>query len=407
MYARLSVRDGIRINSYQKRKHGTMKEYPLTVLSALRSDELIAAFFKWRETDDESSFADFLRLLYLRGAQDDFSKYVYDAVLYDENPFSVACAAKKTPSPYVEKAFLRDMETLRKLICTADPHGMFAVGNELSPERTTREHAEKLHDFYARYGYGDFIRYRAFRFDDGALRPIESPSPIQLSDLKNYEEEKKTVAQNIENFLEGLPHSNMLLYGERGTGKSSTVHAMINRYYENGLRLVELSKENMLVLSRLKEHLRAVPLKFIIYIDDLSLSAGDERISSLKAALEGCAEGYTDNAMIVATSNRRHIIDEKFSRREDSVHAGDSMQEELSLSDRFGICVLFSTTNKEQYLSIVRQLAADKGVSLPQAQLDLLAERWAIVKGGRSPRRAKQFVDLAYSLSSKGLPVDF
>lgn len=284
---------------------------------------------------------------------------------------------------------------------------MYAVGKEFGPDRAGKEHAAKLRAFYAQYGYGNFIRYRAFQFEDGALRPVESPSAVQLSDLKNYEEEKKTVAQNLENFLEGLPHSNMLLYGERGTGKSSTVHAMLNRYYKDGLRLVELSKENMLLLSRLKEHLRAVPLKFIVYIDDLSLSAGDERISSLKAALEGCAEGYTDNAMIVATSNRRHIIDEKFSQREDSVHAGDSMQEELSLSDRFGICVLFSTTNKEQYLSIIRQLAADKGIDMPREELDLLAERWAIAKGGRSPRRAKQFIDLVYSFTSKGLPVEF
>ncbi len=382
-------------------------QHPFTVLSNLCSDALFAAFLRWRETDGETEFSEFLALLYRRGAQDDFSKYVYDAILYDENPFSVACATKKGLSTYIEKAFLHDLETVRSLVSSADPRGMYAVGKELGKNRTDKKSVAKLRDFYAQYGYGDFIRYRAFQFEDGALRPVGSPSDVQLSDLKNYEEEKKTVAQNIENFLEGLPHSNMLLYGERGTGKSSTVHAMLNRYYQDGLRLVELSKENMLLLSRLKEHLRAVPLKFIIYIDDLSLSAGDERISSLKAALEGCAEGYTDNAMIVATSNRRHIIDEKFSQREDSVHAGDSMQEELSLSDRFGICVLFSTTNKEEYLSIVRQLAKDKGIGMPQEELDMLAERWAIVKGGRSPRRAKQFVDMVYSFSSKGLPVGF
>lgn len=382
-------------------------QHPLTVLSNLYKNDLFAAFLRWRETGGEKEFSEFLSLLYRRGAQDDFSKYVYDAVLYDENPYSVTCAAKKEPSSYLVKAFLRDLDAVRAEVCSADPRGMYAVGKEFGPDRAGKEHAAKLQDFYAQYGYGNFIRYRAFQFEDGALRPVESPSAVQLSDLKNYEEEKKTVAQNLENFLEGLPHSNMLLYGERGTGKSSTVHAMLNRYYKDSLRLVELSKENMLLLSRLKEHLRAVPLKFIVYIDDLSLSAGDERISSLKAALEGCAEGYTDNAMIVATSNRRHIIDEKFSQREDSVHAGDSMQEELSLSDRFGICVLFSTTNKEQYLSIIRQLAADKGIDMPREELDLLAERWAIAKGGRSPRRAKQFIDLVYSFTSKGLPVEF
>ncbi|MBR7099740.1 MAG: DUF815 domain-containing protein, partial [Clostridia bacterium] len=165
--------------------------------------------------------------------------------------------------------------------------------------------------------------------------------------------------------------------------------------------------ENMLQISRLKESLKNVPLKFMIYIDDLSLSAGDERISSLKAALEGCSEGHTENAMIVATSNRRHLIDEKFSQRQDSVHAGDSMQEELSLSDRFGISVLFTSTNKAQYLSIVDQLARDMHLTMPEPELHLLAERWAIVKGGRSPRRAKQFVNLAYSLTSKGMPVVF
>jgi hypothetical protein len=261
--------------------------------------------------------------------------------------------------------------------------------------------------YYKQYGYGNFIRYRAFTFENNALLPVYSPSNVELSDLKNYEEEKKIVSSNLENFLAGLPYSNMLLYGERGTGKSSTIHAMLNRYYKDGLRLVELSKENMLQLGKLKALLRAVPLKFIVYIDDLSMNAGDERISSLKAALEGCLEGNTDNAMIVATSNRRHIVNEKFSEREDSVHAGDSEEEELSLSDRFGISVLFSTTDKGQYLSIVRQLAADRALALPDDELCSLAERWAISKGGRSPRRAKQFIDLAYSLTKRGLPVTF
>lgn len=384
-----------------------MKHF-FTVLKNLYSDELFSEFLIWKEKDDEESFASFLNVLYQKNAQDDFSAYVADKILYDENAFSVICAQKKELSPFIVKAFTQDLNAVCKAVTSTDTRGMFAVGNGLTERDWGSENTvETLKKFYSQYGYGNFIRYRAFKFENDALTPVESHSPIQLSDLKNYEEEKKTVAQNIENFLEGLPHSNMLLYGERGTGKSSTIHAMLNRYFKDGLRLVELSKENMLSLSRLKEKLKNVPLKFIIYIDDLSLNAGDERISSLKAALEGCSEGNTDNAMIVATSNRRHLIDEKFSQREDSVHAGDSMQEELSLSDRFGISILFSTTNKEQYLSIVRQLAADKKLLLDQKELDLLAERWAIVKGGRSPRRAKQFVDLAYALSSKGLPVTF
>ena len=379
-------------------------KYFFTVLKTLSCDNLFSKFLLWREKDNKETFYDFLNCLYEENAQDDFSAYVADKILYDQNAFSVACAKNEEISPFLAQAFIRDLKEICEAVNTADTKGAFALGNQLKE----RDYSVKnLKKFYKQYGYGDFVRYRAFTFENGGLRPVKSPSPIRLSDLKNYEDEKKIVAQNIEHFLEGLPYSNMLLYGERGTGKSSTVHAMLNEYYKDGLRLVELSKENMLSLNRLKEILKDVPLKFIVYIDDLSLNAGDERISSLKAALEGCSEGNTENAMIVATSNRRHIIDEKFSQRNDSVHARDSIQEELSLSDRFGISVLFSSTDKEEYLSIVNQLAKDKNLIVPQNELELLAERWAIVKGGRSPRRAKQFVDVAYSLASKELPIDF
>ena len=383
-------------------------EQALTVLQNLYQDPLLAAFFVWTDSQAEQDFYAFLQTLYQLDAQDDFSKYLEEKIIYDVNAFSLACGKKKKLSPFVENAFAEDLCTLCDLLNKLQAPKEFAVGNTfLTVQKDVARYVKKLKKFYARYGYGDFIRYRAFTFENGALRGVQSPSPVRLCDLKDYEDEKSIIASNIEHFLQGLPYSNMLLYGERGTGKSSTVHAMLNEYFSEGLRLVELSKENMLQISRLKESLKNVPLKFMIYIDDLSLSAGDERISSLKAALEGCSEGHTENAMIVATSNRRHLIDEKFSQRQDSVHAGDSMQEELSLSDRFGISVLFTSTNKAQYLSIVDQLARDMHLTMPEPELHLLAERWAIVKGGRSPRRAKQFVNLAYSLTSKGMPVVF
>lgn len=383
-------------------------EQALTVLQNLYQDPLLAAFFVWTDSQAEQDFYAFLQTLYQADAQDDFSKYLEEKIIYDVNAFSLACGKKKKLSPFVENAFAEDLYTLCALLNKLQAPKEFAVGNTfLTVQKDVARYVKKLKKFYARYGYGDFIRYRAFTFENGALRGVQSPSPVRLCDLKDYEDEKKLIGSNIEHFLQGLPYSNMLLYGERGTGKSSTVHAMLNEYFSEGLRLVELSKENMLQISRLKESLKNVPLKFMIYIDDLSLSAGDERISSLKAALEGCSEGHTENAMIVATSNRRHLIDEKFSQRQDSVHAGDSMQEELSLSDRFGISVLFTSTNKAQYLSIVDQLARDIKLTMPEPELHLLAERWAIVKGGRSPRRAKQFVNLAYSLTSKGMPVVF
>ena len=380
--------------------------YGLTVLK-IDKDPLLHAFFQWQATGEEEDFLQFLSRLYDNGAQDDFSSYVEEKILCDQNAFSIAAAKQKGVSPYLEKAYRQDLALVREKLVGAKTQDMFCIGEKLTEKKESADSIAALETFYRRFGYGEFIRYRAFRFEDGNLRPVESPSLIQLSDLKNYESEKKTVADNIENFLHGYPHSNMLLYGERGTGKSSTIHAMLNRYFDEGLRLVEISKENVLCVAALKERLKDVPLKFMIYIDDLSFSSGDERISSLKAALEGCSEGNTENAMIVATSNRRHIIDESFSRRDDSVHAGDNMQEELSLSDRFGITVLFSTTNKEAYLSIVRQMADDKKIDLSREQLELLAERWAIMKGGRSPRRARQFIDLVYSRMLSKTPIDF
>ena len=176
---------------------------------------------------------------------------------------------------------------------------------------------------------------------------------------------------------------------------------------DDGLRIIEISKENMLCIPAVRELVADNPLKFIIFIDDLSLDEYDEKVSSLKAGLEGSVSGGTENVMIAATSNRRHIVKESFSDRENSVHPGDSIAEQLSLSDRFGLTVMFSTTDKSEYLSIVGQLADDAGIKTDRQQLFALAERWALTKGGRSPRRAKQFADLAYACEQRGVPIDF
>ena len=217
---------------------------------------------------------------------------------------------------------------------------------------------------------------------------------------------KKEVRDNFENFLAGLPYADMLLYGDRGTGKSSTVHAMINLFSDKKLRLVEIDKENILTLPALKSMLASVPMKFVVFIDDFSLRENDDRVSTLKAALQGSMEGNVGNVMIVATSNRRHIVEENFATRMDSVHVGDSEEELLSLSDRFGITVLFASVNKQNYLSIVHAIAEEMKITTPAETLDLLAERWAILRGGRSPRRARQFVDYIYACEQKGVSVE-
>ncbi len=198
----------------------------------------------------------------------------------------------------------------------------------------------------------------------------------------------------------------MLLYGDRGTGKSSTVHAMLNAYCDKGLRLVELDKNDLPSIKKIKQQLAPLPLRFIIFIDDLTLDEQDERTSALKSAVEGSVV-YAENVMIVATSNRRHVVKESFSDRDNSVHPADSIEEQLSLSDRFGLTVMFSSTDKASYLSIVRQLAEDCNLSILPEQLETLAERWAILNGGRSPRRAKQFVDFVYACEHSGRAIEF
>lgn len=378
-------------------------KYSFRILNSFAVDPLLAAFLDWKEEETEEKLARFLHFLYEKDAQDDFSGYVKGQVLRDINPFSRACAEGKEVSPYISRAYAADLSLAHSLLSSTNGKDLFVVGTSFCElGRNPAATIGTLRARYRQYGYGDFMQYAAFFYKNGQLQPVLAPPSVRLTDLKDYETEKRIIRENLENFLEKLPHSNMLLYGERGTGKSSTVHAMLNEYWERGLRLVELSRESLSELNALKELLRFVPLRFLIYIDDFSLNAGDERISALKASLDGCIQGNASNTMIVATSNRRHIVDERFSSREDSVHAGDGMQEELSLSDRFGISVLFSSTSKEEYLSIVRQLAADVGLPFKKEELETLAEHWAIRKGGRSPRKAKQFVDLAYASFRRG-----
>lgn len=365
----------------------------LTVLAGILNDPLIRAF----ASDDRTGF---LRLLYASGAEEHFAARLADAVLTDENAFSRACAAGKAPSGLVRRAYASDLKTIREAM-TAPEDGFFYGETPLPLKGWDDVCIGRLQAYYAKNGCGKWLSHTAFRYD-GDLQPILTPSAVTLGELKGYESEKAEVRDNFENFVSGLPYSDMLLYGDRGTGKSSTVHAMINLFSNRKLRLVEIDKENILALPRLRALLSAEPMKFVVFIDDFSLREEDDRVSTLKAALQGSMEGHAGNVMIVATSNRRHIVEESFDTRMNSVHANDSEEELLSLSDRFGITVLFATTGKKEYLAIVRALAADLGIKTATEQLDLLAERWAMVRGGRSPRRARQFVGYLFACEQKG-----
>ena len=392
----------------------------LILLRGVLRDEAVSALTEALARGSIGAYARAYGFLLESDMQDSFAAYIAGLILREDSLFARrACAA--APTKALRTAMANDLRILQELarrtqnlpdeIRRATEEGFPAIGygkdNPLfGGDWASDDTIGKLARFYRKNGYGIFIGNKAFTFDGENLKPVLNTPEITLRDLKDYEEEKRAVEGNIVNFIGGLPYSNMLLYGDKGTGKSSTVHAMLNKYAGKGLRCVEIPKEQICLINKVKEVLSALPFKFILFIDDLSLEERDEKVTALKAGLEGSIHERSSNVMIAATTNRRHIVKENFSDRENSVHARDTMEEQLSLSDRFGLTVYFSSTGKAEYLSIVRQLAEDRKLGLPDEELCALAERWAIVKGGRSPRRAKQFVDYACSCLSKNSPID-
>ena len=248
------------------------------------------------------------------------------------------------------------------------------------------------------HGFGIFAKCPMFRLSDSLLiEPVVSADKISLSHFVGYADERERVIANTEALISGRPALNTLLYGDAGTGKSSTVKAIVNHYFDRGLRLIELRRDQLCYLPLVMAKISENPLKFIIFIDDLSFGKSDDSFSMLKAALEGSASATSKNAVIYATSNRRHIIKESFSDRDgDDVHRNDTLQETLSLSERFGLTVAFSKPTKTTYLDIVRELARRSGIT-PDEELEVRAEAYALRRGTRSARAAEQFIELILS----------
>jgi len=254
------------------------------------------------------------------------------------------------------------------------------------------EYAERIANI-SKYGYGVFARHTMFRLDCGDIVPIEAADSASFDGFVGYAEERGKIYDNTLALVNGRPAANALLCGDAGTGKSSTVKAVANELSRVGVRLIELRKDQLTMLPYVMGRISQNPLKFIIFIDDLSFNKNDDCFSMLKAALEGSASAKADNAVIYATSNRRHIVKETFADRgDDDVHRLDTMQELMSLSERFGLVVYFSKPNKALYLEIVHALADKAGITIDKKELDIKAEAFALAKGNRSPRAAEQFV---------------
>lgn len=269
-------------------------------------------------------------------------------------------------------------------------------------EATDSIEAEKiLSSFYRKYGVGKFGLHKAFRVqknvEDTQIIPIRRIAHVHLDDLVGYEIAKKKLVENTEAFVSGKAANNCLLFGDAGTGKSSSIKAIVNEYYDRGLRIIEIYKHQFGELNQVISQIKNRNYKFIIYMDDLSFEESELEYKYLKAVIEGGMEKKPDNVLIYATSNRRHLIRETFrdkeDRRDDDIHKGDTVQEKLSLVARFGVTIFYSAPSKNEFQQIVLTLAERNKITLPEEELLAEANKWELFHGGMSGRSAQQFIN--------------
>lgn len=408
----------------------------LSVYRGLQQDPVIDIFIKLTSRELRSAgeaaklYGELFNILCDSKFKCNMADYIYDKVLYAENLFTLACAKdqiEQLPLPIIAAA-RQDLSVLSQLAYLDSSMlkaGLTAHFPEVAtviqalPEYQSRglafkdigDWGDKI-DLFAEYtlnnGYGKYGRFPFFYLNvkDGeiALLPVKYPDPVDLKSLKNYEVQQRTILENTAALIHGNKVNNILLYGDRGTGKSSTVKAIVNRFASSGLRLVEVSKANLKYLGRVIDMLAKLPMKFIIFIDDLTFAEGDDSYTAMKAVLEGSTTKLGDNMVLYATTNRRHLVAESFSSRNgDAVHIKDTLDETASLSDRFGITLTFTTPSQNVYLEILKKLADDEGVTMDEDELTTGALTWATRRGSFSPRSARQYLDNVKAIKLTGI----
>ena len=378
----------------------------LSVLRNLQKHSLIAAYlavFDALKTDADHFAAAYGALCAQIFACGDVSQSILDAVHFDTNTLTDTL---DVPAAALTYAATHDIQALNALLAL-DGNTVKSAAADIYRIPALRDLSDfpsavplpfrdgaALASFYRAQGYGFYAQASAFAVqEDGGTVPVVHPDPIRLSDLTGYARQKQQILQNTRAFLDGHTANNILLYGDKGTGKSSTVKAVAREYQERGLKIIELAPRHISFLPKIFEQTRRAPFHFIVFLDDLSFSHEDQNFAALKAFIEGGLAGRPSNLVIYATSNRRHLIRESFADRAgDDVRVRDSLETTTSLSDRFGLEITFSVPDKEEYLNIVDTLAAESRLSLPPDELHLLAERFALRRNGRSPRTARQFI---------------
>lgn len=378
----------------------------LTIFRQLLADPVIGGFqnlvFYIGEKDVQAqvdAYCEFTSALYQKTPN--LSAYINYLINNDENFYVKEKAACKQVSYVVEAALEAELETLQELADTTSLSIKEVIDYKGFLPDWENAYLDLCADYKERIeklpvtGYGIYSKFTTFHLTDGQITPVHHPDPQRLNQLFGYERERGLIMKNTEALVNGEGASNMLLYGDAGTGKSSTIKAVCNHFADQGLRLLEIKKNELYQIPHVVEELSANPLKFVIFIDDLSFTANDDNFSALKAILEGSVTTCGNNIAIFATSNRRHLVKESMGDRSgDELHINDTLQETMSLAARFGLTITFQRPEKEAYLDIVKNLAAEYGIKMDEAELFRKAEAHAIRRSGRSPRVAKQFIEL-------------
>ena len=278
-----------------------------------------------------------------------------------------------------------------------------ALSKKLENTTTEQEFFDVVTGFYKDYGVGMFGLNKAFRIEENPaggviFRPINNMDQVMLDDLVGYEIQKKKLVDNTEAFVQGRKANNCLLFGDSGTGKSTSIKAIVNQYYDQGLRMIEIYKHQFKDLSRVIADIKNRNYRFIIYMDDLSFEEFEIEYKFLKAVIEGGVETKPENILIYATSNRRHLIKESWNDRNDMEHENDrhhsdTVEEKLSLVNRFGVTINYSKPTQKEYFDIVFNLARKQGITMSDDDLRTEANKWELSHGGISGRTAQQFVN--------------
>ena len=329
---------------------------------------------------------------------------INDAVLHDISIFKDLYDYRF--ENLVEKLDIKDFNIIENYNAGTTPSKVYnqrikdricTLAEKFNNVNSPEEMKDTLTEFYKDYGVGRFGLHKAFRVVEKngqtEIVPILNITHVKLDDLVGYEIAKKKLTDNTEAFVSGRKANNCLLFGDAGTGKSSSIKAIANAYYDRGLRIIEIYKHQFKMLNDVIAQIKNRNYKFIIFMDDLSFEDFEIEYKYLKAVIEGGLEKKPSNVLIYATSNRRHIVNETISERENNMHISDTLQEKLSLVARFGVTIYFGSPDKKEYQNIVRVLAKRNNIDIDDKELMAEANKWEMSHGGFSGRSAQQFVD--------------